>query len=370
MALWYGWLASALTRLVTSAYPCPVRTVPVLLAFSCGLGTIAQPWIPRNVLPRLLVAGGVDLQAPKVAQRSSAHMEGFPWLGFELGAGVSFAVHERWGWAVQGSWARQGYLIGLDSTCFPLMLNNARFEGRAWRQFPWTEVLEGSELYAAFGLGLSVQTAGTSDATEDPFITTTRYGALTRAYVAPELGIVRPVDDDRMEFAVRYVAHLSGTPAWLSACTGPDANARFSGKNDHLALVFRYHFGLPRDHTPEPPPMDVPYATRSTDTLLVLRTHRAAVRLRLWDDAEHDGDTISVLVNGRVALAHYELTPKHRGFRLLLEPGDNFVQVIAHNEGRVPPNTARAVLRTGRGRYDLLLKTGATRNAAIRVWRE
>ena len=151
------------------------------------------------MVPRLLVAGGANLQAPKVTDRTSVHMAGFPWLGFELGAGASFTVHDRWGWAVQGSWARQGYLIGLDTVCFPVMLNNARLEARLWRQYPWA-VLEGSELYAAFGMGLSLQTSGTSDATEAPFLTTTRYGALTGPYVALEIGIDRTVNYVRMVF--------------------------------------------------------------------------------------------------------------------------------------------------------------------------
>jgi len=346
-----------------------MRLPAALLTACAAVGALAQAWAPRTTVPRLLVSGGVDLQAPKVTERTSPHMEGFPWFGFELGAGASFTVMDRWGWAVQGSWARQGCLIGLDTTCFPLMLNNARVEARIWRQYTW-EVLEGSELYAAFGAGLSVQSAGESDATEDPFLTTTRYDASTRGYVAPELGIVRVVDDDRMEFAVRYVAHLTDRPAWVSDCIGPAGSARFSGKHDHLALVFRYHFGLPAYRAQVPPDLDVPYATRATDTLLVLRTQRAAVRLTLWDDAEHDGDTISVLVNGNVALAHYELTRTHRRIWLPLAHGDNLVEVVAHNVGRVPPNTARAVLHAGHGRVELLLKTDAQRNAAVRLLRE
>jgi len=44
--------------------------------------------------------------------------------------------------------------------------------------------------------------------------------------------------------------------------------------------------------------------------------------------------------------------------RLDLQHGYNRLQLIAHNEGRIPPNTARAILRRGKGREQLLLKTG------------
>ena len=85
--------------------------------------------------------------------------------------------------------------------------------------------------------------------------------------------------------------------------------------------------------------------------------------------AEEDGDTVSVLLNGLVVLDHYELTHRRTTVKLPLREGLNDVVVVAHNEGRVPPNTARAVLRTGTRRTQLVLKTFLDRNSALRVTR-
>ena len=62
--------------------------------------------------------------------------------------------------------------------------------------------------------------------------------------------------------------------------------------------------------------------------------------------------------NGRPVLVAHGLSHEPIKLRLDLGYGYNQLQVIAHNEGRIPPNTARAILRRGKGREQLLLKTG------------
>jgi hypothetical protein len=44
--------------------------------------------------------------------------------------------------------------------------------------------------------------------------------------------------------------------------------------------------------------------------------------------------------------------------------------VVAHNEGRVPPNTASAILHTGDGKLRLLVKTSRSQNSLVRILRE
>jgi len=94
------------------------------------------------------------------------------------------------------------------------------------------------------------------------------------------------------------------------------------------------------------------------DTLPTFACKRQRVTLMLWDDAEVDGDTISVLLNGSPVLVQHGLGHEPVKLRLDLGYGYNQLQVIAHNEGRIPPNTARGILRRGKGKEQLLLKTG------------
>jgi hypothetical protein len=50
--------------------------------------------------------------------------------------------------------------------------------------------------------------------------------------------------------------------------------------------------------------------------------------------------------------------------------GENTLLVVAHNEGRVSPNTASAFVRAGNGRQQLLIKTGEKLNAVLVIRRE
>ncbi len=53
-----------------------------------------------------------------------------------------------------------------------------------------------------------------------------------------------------------------------------------------------------------------------------------------------------------------------------LAPGENVLLVVAHNKGGVPPNTASARVRLGRGRKELLFSTSLQRNQALRIVRD
>lgn len=113
----------------------------------------------------------------------------------------------------------------------------------------------------------------------------------------------------------------------------------------------------------------VVYADRATDTLTTLQVAKSRIALWLWDNAEYDGDTISVFVNGRPILVGHEL--QHNRYKLKLDvlPGENQVLMVAHNEGRVPPNTASAIVRAGKGRQRLLFTTSLQKNQVLRIVR-
>jgi hypothetical protein len=51
-------------------------------------------------------------------------------------------------------------------------------------------------------------------------------------------------------------------------------------------------------------------------------------------------------------------------------PGENVLLVVAHNEGRVPPNTMSTWVRAGKGRKQLLFTTSMQRNQVLRIVRE
>jgi len=66
----------------------------------------------------------------------------------------------------------------------------------------------------------------------------------------------------------------------------------------------------------------------------------------------------------------HELTHRKHRLKLDLWPGNNTVRVVAHNEGRVPPNTASCRVKLGQGRKELLIRTSEVADQVMVVVRE
>ncbi len=94
-----------------------------------------------------------------------------------------------------------------------------------------------------------------------------------------------------------------------------------------------------------------------------------SVRLSFYDNAEVDGDSISVFFNGRLIVTHQELT--ERAFNVYVQLDSslevNEVSMFAENLGKYPPNTALMVISDGDKRYETFLSSDFKGNATIRL---
>jgi hypothetical protein len=94
-----------------------------------------------------------------------------------------------------------------------------------------------------------------------------------------------------------------------------------------------------------------------------------SVRLSFYDNAEVDGDSISVFLNGKLVVAHQELT--ERAFNVYVQLDRNLaineVSMFAENLGKYPPNTALMVISDGDKRYETFLSSDYNGNATIRL---
>jgi hypothetical protein len=94
-----------------------------------------------------------------------------------------------------------------------------------------------------------------------------------------------------------------------------------------------------------------------------------SVRLSFYDNAEVDGDSISVFLNGRLVVAHQGLT--ERAFNVYIQLDSlleyNEVSMFAENLGKYPPNTALMVISDGDKRYETFLSSDFKGNATIRL---
>jgi hypothetical protein len=94
-----------------------------------------------------------------------------------------------------------------------------------------------------------------------------------------------------------------------------------------------------------------------------------SVRLSFYDNAEVDGDSISVFLNGNLVVAHQELNERAFNVYLALDSSREFneVSMFAENLGKYPPNTALMVLSDGDKRYETFLSSDFKGNATIRL---
>ena len=94
-----------------------------------------------------------------------------------------------------------------------------------------------------------------------------------------------------------------------------------------------------------------------------------SLRLSFYDNAEVDGDSISVFLNGNLVVAHQELN--ERAFNVYIQLDStrevNEVSMFAENLGKYPPNTALMVVTDGDKRYETFLSSDFKGNATIRI---
>lgn len=94
-----------------------------------------------------------------------------------------------------------------------------------------------------------------------------------------------------------------------------------------------------------------------------------SIELRFYDNAEVDGDSISLFLNDRMLFTHIRLTDKAYTIKLAasdLSP-TNELTMVAENLGSIPPNTSYMVAIVGDKRYEAQLASTENSSAMIRL---
>jgi hypothetical protein len=92
------------------------------------------------------------------------------------------------------------------------------------------------------------------------------------------------------------------------------------------------------------------------------------IRLDFYDNAEVDGDSITVLVNKTVVLAHQRLSTRPITTYVMIDLGNKFqeIEMVAENLGSIPPNTAILIVTAGSKKYQLFLTSTQNKSAMVR----
>lgn len=93
-----------------------------------------------------------------------------------------------------------------------------------------------------------------------------------------------------------------------------------------------------------------------------------SIELRFYDNAEIDGDSISLFLNDRLIFSHIRLLASAYTIKIPVnELGDsNELTMVAENLGSVPPNTSYMVALVGKERYEARLASTEGSSAMIR----
>ncbi|MGZ3925025.1 MAG: hypothetical protein ACXVLT_14440 [Flavisolibacter sp.] len=117
-------------------------------------------------------------------------------------------------------------------------------------------------------------------------------------------------------------------------------------------------------------PVNIPATTRSRENHLVrtLIVNHENISVRLYDNGEVDGDTISVYLDGKPIVSSKGLSTIPITVNLKLDDSnpDHVLVMVAENMGRIPPNTSLMIVQDGDKRYEVSITSTEQKNAMVR----
>jgi hypothetical protein len=131
---------------------------------------------------------------------------------------------------------------------------------------------------------------------------------------------------------------------------------------------------------PEPKPVQAPIAAKPLTIEEKFSSRQKAVtkeipiegdsiELRFYDNAEVDGDSISLFLNDKMIFTHIRLSEKAYTVKLATRDlqANNELTMVAENLGAIPPNTSYMVALSGAKRYEAHLASTENSSAVIRL---
>lgn len=114
----------------------------------------------------------------------------------------------------------------------------------------------------------------------------------------------------------------------------------------------------------------IPETTRSRTNELVrtVVVNSEEISVRLYDNGEIDGDTISVYMDGKPIVSNKGLSTAPITLHLKMDEtnSEHVLVMVAENLGRIPPNTSLMIVQDGDKRYQVSISSTEQKNAMVR----
>jgi hypothetical protein len=109
-------------------------------------------------------------------------------------------------------------------------------------------------------------------------------------------------------------------------------------------------------------------AVSDFDHIKEIKVDTGTIKLDFYDNAQIDGDIISVLLNNKPLVSNQKLTSKPISLEIKVDLNnkEQEITMVAENLGDIPPNTALLIITAGKKRYQLYLTSTDKKNAQVR----
>ncbi len=98
-------------------------------------------------------------------------------------------------------------------------------------------------------------------------------------------------------------------------------------------------------------------------------TSASTLELKLYDNGEIDGDTVSIYHNSKLLVSRAGLSEKPLSFKLELNENEPLheITMVAENLGSIPPNTSLMVITGNKERYEVFISSSKQKNATVLI---
>ncbi len=106
---------------------------------------------------------------------------------------------------------------------------------------------------------------------------------------------------------------------------------------------------------------------RSVETIQALYFKTDSLVLTLYDNGEVDGDTVSVLMNGKLIMPSVGLSTNAVRKTIYIQDNQDSIQLVMYAEtlGSLPPNTGLLIVYDGSDRYEIRFRGDMEKSSAI-----
>ena len=116
-------------------------------------------------------------------------------------------------------------------------------------------------------------------------------------------------------------------------------------------------------------PVPLVLQTRANPVIKQLEIDAGEVTIRLYDNGEIDGDTVSIYHNNQLVVSKARLSQKPITFSFEVNPSIPFHELVmvAENLGSIPPNTSLMIVTAKDKRWQVFISSTEQKNAKLLI---